>query len=147
MMADVINERKEINEAIVAGEQALNSLYEAQEKLKSARSWGFVDLFGGGFLTDMMKHSRMNDASRCMEDAKYHIKRFQKELSDVQMSFDLRMDIGGFLSFADFFFDGLVADYLVQSKIEDARSQVSDAIDMVNDILSTLRNRWNEVSP
>lgn len=144
-MADVINERKEINEAIVAGEQALNSLYAAQEKLNSARGWGFVDLFGGGFLTDMMKHNKMNDASRCMEDAKNQIRRFQKELSDVQMSVDLRMDVGGFLSFADFFFDGLVADYLVQSKIEDARRQVSDAINMINDILFSLRNRWNEV--
>ena len=40
-----------------------------QDKLKSARGWGMIDLFGGGLLTDMVKHSKMNDASRCMEDA------------------------------------------------------------------------------
>ena len=33
MMTDMVNDRKEINEAIVAGDMALNSLYEAQEKL------------------------------------------------------------------------------------------------------------------
>ena len=80
-MTDIVNDRKEINEAIVAGEQALNSLYAAQEKLNSAKGWSWFDLFGGGFLTDMIKHSKMDEASRCMEDAKYHLKAFQKELS------------------------------------------------------------------
>lgn len=138
-MEGIVNDRKEINEAIVAGEQALNSLYAAQEKLDSAKGWGWADLLGGGFLTGMIKHSRIEDASRCMEDAKYHLKVFQKELSDIHLSLDLRMEVGGFLSFADFFFDGLVADYLVQSKIEDARRQVSDAINMISDIMRNLR--------
>ena len=133
------NQKKEIQEAIAAGERALNSLYAAQDKLKSARGWGMIDLFGGGFLTDMVKHSKMNEASRYMEDAKRHLQIFQRELNDVNMSLDLRMEVGGFLSFADFFFDGVVADYLVQSKIASAREQVEDAIIIVNNILSKLR--------
>lgn len=139
MMTDMVNNKKEINEAIVAGDMALNSLYAAQEKLNSAKGWSWLDMFGGGFLTDMIKHSKMDEASRCMENAKYNLKKFQKELSDINLSLDLRMEVGGFLSFADFFFDGLVADYLVQSKIEDARRQVADAINMISDILCTLR--------
>ena len=134
------NEKKEIREAIVAGERALNSLYEAQDKLNSARGWGMFDLFGGGLLADMMKHGKMNDASRFMEDAKCHLKAFQKELKDVNLSLDLRMEISSFLSFADFFFDGLVADYLVQSKIMAAKEQVEDAIVMVTNVLNTLRD-------
>lgn len=134
------NERKEIQEAIYAGDRALSSLYAARDQLKSARGWGIVDLFGGGFFTDMMKHSKMNEASRYMEEAKQDLKIFQKELKDVNLSLDLRMEVGGFLSFADFFFDGLVADYLVQSKIASAREQVEDAITMVTNILRLLRN-------
>lgn len=38
------------------------------------------------------------------------------------------------------FFDGLVADYLVQSKIASAREQVEDAIVMVKNVLTALRN-------
>lgn len=136
----MVNDKKEIHEAIVAGEKALNSLYAAQDKLKSARGWGMIDLFGGGLFTDMVKHSKMDDASRCMEDAKRHLIVFQRELKDVDLSVDLRMEVGGFLSFADFFFDGLVADYLVQSKIESAREQVEDAIMMVKNELTALRN-------
>ena len=133
------NDTKEIYEAIEAGERALNSLYAAQDKLKSARGWGMLDMFGGGFITDLMKHSKINDASRCMEDAKCHLKKFQKELKDVNLPLNIRMEVGGFLSFADFFFDGIVADYLVQSKIANAREQVDDAIIMVNNVLTTLK--------
>ncbi len=56
------NDKKEICEAIVAGERALNSLYAAQDKLKSDRSWGMIDLFGDGIFTDMIKHDKMDDA-------------------------------------------------------------------------------------
>lgn len=134
------DDRKEINEAIIAGERALNSLYAAKEKLKSARGWGIFDLFGGGFFTDMIKHSQMRDASRYMEDAKYQLQIFQRELKDVNLPIHLRMEVGGFLSFADFFFDGFVADFLVQSKIAEARSQVEDAICRVTNILNTLKS-------
>ena len=59
--------------------------------------------------------------------------------NDVNLSLNLHMEIGGFLSFADFFFDGFVADYLVQSKITSARKQVEDAIVNVTNVLEALR--------
>ena len=129
----------EIREAIAAGELALSTLYLAQEQLNKAKNWGIFDLFGGGFLADIIKHSKMDDAARYMEDAKYQLQRFRKELSDVNGNFNLQLDVGGFLSFADFLFDGILADYLVQSKINDARRQVDDAIIKVQRILDDLK--------
>ena len=131
--------RKEMKEAIDAGERALNSLKNAKEKLNSAGNWGLFDMFGGGFISTMMKHSKMNDAGQLMETAKADLKNFQKELKDINIPLDLRMEVGSFLSFADFFFDGFVADYLVQSKIADAKEQVSDAIFKIEQILSQLK--------
>ena len=136
-----MNQEIEIREAIMAGERALSSLNAAQEKLNSARNWGIFDLFGGGFIADMVKHGKLNDASQYMENAKRDLQVFQKELSDVNVSCGLRLDIGSFLTFADFFFDGVVADYLVQSKIADARSEVEHAIERVNQILGELKRR------
>lgn len=133
-------ERKEIREAIMAGERALASLRLAKEKLDSARNWGIFDLLGGGFITDMIKHSKLNDASSYVENAKRDLLVFQRELRDVQVMRDIRIEVGGFLSFADFFFDGLVADYLVQSKISEARQQVDDAIYRVEGLLGQLKN-------
>ena len=133
--------RREMNEALDAGERALSSLRKAQEKLNSAGNWGLFDMFGGGLFSTIMKRSKMDDAQQLMEVAKTDLKRFQRELKDVNIPLDLRMEVGSFLSFADFFFDGFVADYLVQSKISEAKEQVSDAIIRVEQILNELKRK------
>lgn len=130
---------KERQEAIRAGERALNSLRDAEHYLGGARLWGIVDLFGGGGLSGLLKHSKLSDASRSVERAKADLRSFQKELGDVAGLENMQVDIGGFLTFADFFFDGLIADWLVQSKIQNARRQVSEAIARVEQILTVLR--------
>ena len=55
---------KEKREAIEAGHRALNSLGAAKENLNSAKNWGLVDMFGGGFFSTMLKHSKMDQAKQ-----------------------------------------------------------------------------------
>lgn len=131
--------RKEVKEAIAAGTRALGSLRNAQECLNSARNWGIADIVGGGLFSTLVKHSKMDDAAEYLEKARVDLKRFQKELRDVNVAIDLRMEINSFLSFADIVFDGLVADYLVQTEINEARGQVEEAIDRVESLLVDLR--------
>lgn len=133
-----MNQQKEISEAIAAGERALSSLREAQEHLRRASNWGFVDIMGGGFLSTLLKHNRMRDASCCLEQARCDLRRFCDELMDVRQD-ELNMDLDGFLNFADYFFDGFVADWLVQSKISQTREQVSGTIGRVETVLARLR--------
>ncbi len=129
---------KEINEAIRAGEQALRSLNEANDYLSSARNWGVVDILGGGLLTNLIKHSKVHDASRCMENAKRDLQTFSRELDDVD-EYIPDVKVGDFLVFADFFFDGFLADVIVQSKIGEARQQVNQAIYQVTSIVNRLK--------
>lgn len=131
---------REIREAKIAGQEALYSLRQAQEKLNSAKNWGLWDMFGGGIISTMMKHSRINDASSLMEDAKWKLQKFQQEVRDVQMPTQFRVEVGEFLTFADFFFDGFIADWMVQSRIGDARAQVAEAIEKVEQVLRRLDN-------
>lgn len=49
---------KEIKEAKEAGNRALTSLHSAQDMLKSAGNWGLLDMFGGGLISGMAKHSK-----------------------------------------------------------------------------------------
>ncbi len=130
---------KEVREAIDAGERALRSLRSAQDDLKSAGNWGVLDILGGGLISGIAKHSKINSASSHMEAAKQDLKRFQRELKDVTVYTDVNINVGDFLTFADFFFDGLIADFMVQSKISDAKSQVEQAIRHVESILRDLR--------
>ena len=131
--------RQEIQEAVRAGERALGSLRSAQSKLSSARSWGVWDIIGGGLITSMVKHSKINDASSFLERAKMDLKTFQRELKDVPDFAGLGIEIGGFLSFADFFLDGFLADCMVQTKINDAKRQVDSAVIQVERLLGQLR--------
>ena len=133
--------RQEVQEAISAGQRALSSLRAAKERLGSAKNWGLMDLFGGGFLTDLTKHSRLNDAAASLDAAQNDLRVFQKELRDVQINLDLRRETGGFLMFADFFLDCPLTDFLMQSKIAEAGKQVEESIDQVEYVLASL-NEW-----
>ena len=130
---------KERIEAIAAGERALTSLRAAREELRSAGNWGLVDLFGGGMISGLVKHSKMGNAQRYMEQAKLDLQSFSRELQDVNMTHNLNLNVGDFLTFADFFFDGLIADWLVQDRINETKNQVEDAIRQVEDIVRRLR--------
>ena len=123
---------KEKREAIEAGRRALNSLQAAKENLNSAKNWGLVDMFGGGFFTTMLKHSKM-------DQAKYDLRNFSRELNDVNMACNLNIDTGDFLSFADYFFDGFVVDWVVQDRINNAKRQVEEAIRRTESIVNQLQ--------
>ena len=114
---------KEKREAIEAGRRALNSLRTAKENLNSAKNWGLVDMFGGGFFTTLLKHSKMDQAKRNMEQAKYDLRSFSRELND----------------FADYFFDGFVVDWVVQDRINNAKRQVEEAIRRTESIVNQLQ--------
>ena len=134
------NEEKEIREAIQAGERALQSLREAQTKLKKATDWGLFDIFGGDMFSGIMKHSRMNEAKQCIEAANRDLQIFQRELNDVNMNFNLQIDVSGLLTVFDFLFDGLIADVMVQSKLNKAKEAIDRAIPQVEMALSRLKS-------
>lgn len=139
-MNEVYNRSREVWEAIQAGERARASLQEADRQLASAGSWGLIDIFGGNTVSGLMKHMKVNNASRCVEEARRDLDAFRNELGDLRDIDGLNVDIDGFLTFADFFFDGFVADLFVQSKISRGRQQVQEAIRRVDDILRQLRS-------
>ena len=62
------------------------------------------------------------------------------ELNDVNMACNLNINTGDFLSFADYFFDGFVVDWLVQDRINNARHQVEEAIRRTEYIINQLQH-------
>jgi hypothetical protein len=137
---DMYSRNIEIREAIEAGERALMSLRDARESLGSARNWGLLDLLGGRSISGLVKHVKIDSARQSLNRAKADLNRFSKELSDVRDLQGLNIEIGDFLTFADFFFDGFLADIFVQSKIRQAQERIDDAIYRVEEVLRQLRN-------
>lgn len=130
---------KERAEAIEAGERAESSLRNALSALDSARGWGVYDLLGGGIISTLIKHSKMDKASEYVEAAKRDLMRFSRELGDIREYADIDLSTGDFWGFADWFFDGFLADWMMQDRINEARRQVQQAIARVDAVLSRLR--------
>ena len=130
----------EIYEAVNAGKRALDSLYAARDELQRAKNWGVADLLGGGMLITMVKHNKINQAKSCIAQAQREIQCFSRELNDMDTFAGVDLGISDFLVFADYFFDGIVADFMVQQKINEAASQVETAIFRVQQVLARLEN-------
>lgn len=134
---------QEINEAIGVGDQVLESLNYALRSLASAEGWGTWDLFGGGLLTDLAKHSDINAAQGDIDRAQRLLRRFKTELTDIQIGAELSLRTEGFIKFADFFFDGLIADWFMQSRINESQTSVQNVKDQVSSIMDKLEEMKN----
>jgi len=135
---DAKNRLQEVNEAIAAGGAVLGSLDSTLRSLGSAKGWGTWDVLGGGLLTSIVKHSHIDSAKEEAERAHVLLRRFNTELSDVQINENMHFETGGFAKFADFFFDGLLADLFMQSKINNSRASVERVQSEVQQVMGKL---------
>ena len=129
---------KELEEAISAGRHAEQTADLILESLSSAQSWGTFDLLGGGLIADMAKHSHLDEAQEKVERLQGALRRFKTELADVEIIADMQVSIDGFLRLADYFFDGLFADWSVMNRISEARGQVENVKKQIQTVLSKL---------
>ena len=132
---------REVDEAIRAGERALDSLREAKAKLNSARNWGIYDILGGGVISSVVKHSKMSSANEWVAQANHDLKRFAKELRDVDED-GLYVQAGSLASTLDIFFDNVFSDFIVQNRINEARTEIDRMIDRIERTVWDLKNRY-----
>ena len=136
------NNLKEINDVQQIINQLLPLIDEAENKFRKARNWGFFDILGGGFITDLIKHSNLGAASNIMNQINYLLHDLQRELKEVVIPTDFSMNTASFSTFADFVFDGILADVYVQSKIMTSMEQIRE----LRSRLLILRDRLAELS-
>jgi len=129
---------KELNEAISAGKRAEQIAEGILGSLSGAEGLGTWDLLGGGLIADMAKHSHLDDAQGQVEKLQGALRRFKTELSDVEIIADMQVNIDGFLRFADYFFDGLFADWSVMNRISEAQGQVKNVKGQISSLLGRL---------
>ena len=125
-------ERKEIREAIICCDRVLDQIFIAKGELKGAKNWGIFDMLGGGFLTGMVKHSKMRQAQSAMTDITSELKVLQRELHDVSDTMEIRMKNTDLDMVLDLFFDNIFTDWNTQSKIGAA---LKDLEELESDIL------------
>lgn len=111
--------KKELLEAIEAGNRAKGIADQVGEHLSEASSWGTFDLLGGGLLSDLAKHDHIDQAQKLVEALQVQLRRFNTELADVNQRIDATpVVIDSFTKFADFFFDDIFSSISVSKKID-----------------------------
>lgn len=109
---------KELMEAIEAGYVVIDQLKVIVKEMENASTWGTIDMFGGGMMSSMIKHSHIDSAQKKIAELSENLHRFQKEVNDVKQVELPDVSIEGWLSGADIFFDNMIFDFMAQSKID-----------------------------
>lgn len=143
-LAYLESQKKELREAISAGNTALNIANQVLSSLDSAEGWGTWDLLGGGLISDIAKHSHLDNAQASIEDLQSQLRRFKTELADVTIHADMQVNVDGFLRFADHFFDGLFADWTVLDRINQSQGQVLQTKSQIGQVLSRLNSMMSD---
>ncbi|MBQ6689565.1 MAG: hypothetical protein IJN02_10085 [Bacteroidales bacterium] len=134
-------QKQEIKEAISAGYSARGTADRILSELEDADGWNTWDILGGGgIITHMAKHSHLDEAQDLVQELQSQLRRFKTELADIQISANMQVNIDGFLRFADYFFDGLFADWAVGDKISQSLSSVSNTKSEINRMLDKLND-------
>lgn len=133
------SQERELKEAVAAGQDALATAEQIADNLNSAENWGIWDLAGGGLFADLAKHGHLDDAQSSVEHLQSQLRRFKTELADVTIDADFQVNIDGFLRVADYFFDGIFADWAVLDRIQQSQSQVQHTQSQIHDVLNHLQ--------
>ncbi|MDL2206503.1 hypothetical protein LJC33_06275 [Eubacteriales bacterium OttesenSCG-928-N13] len=127
-------------------ENARIELERALSSLDRARSWSIFDMLGGGFISGIIKHNRMDEAAEHVESAREYIECLQYAYQQTQLAADLHLDIGDFARFADIFFDGLFADVYMHSKINEYKGKIESALRQLNQMIRHLNQAMHDPS-
>ncbi len=126
-----------LDSTIDAGKRAIESLQSAKQELDSAKNWGVFDMLGGGLISTLVKHSKMDHAQEYIGEAESALKDFNDRLHGLNLS-EINVDTGDLTGMLDIFLDGLFADWVMQSRINEARDAVDSAIEEITDVLKKL---------
>ena len=146
-IAAIENRRKEVREAIDAGERAHSIAEETLDGLKSAKNWGMVDLIGGGIMSDVIKYDKLKSVKDRTSALQMALRTFRTELADVssQIEGPLQVEVGEFLHFADYFFDGIFTDWMVYDKIKVSKERAEQTYSQIQGILEQLRKMQEQL--
>lgn len=129
---------RQLDLAIEAGNHVLDSLRTAKQQLEEIQTQGIFKRISQGIFRRKGDSKKINEANQTIQKAKDLLIVFQRKLRYIKVSSQLRVEIEGFVTFADFFFDSLLADWYVQSSLKKSSDEVEDAMRQILEILEKL---------
>lgn len=139
----------EMEEAYEAAEQAIEPLEKAIDSLKTAQSYSTWDtFFGGGFIVTALKHDKIEASEGHLHQVQIALQRLQNELADIEAWHRLsyKIDIDGFVKFADFIFDDIFSAWSVHTKLATSVEQLKRVQDDIYNTKFYLASKMKETS-
>lgn len=134
---------RELDEAFSAGRRVLASLEPAINSLEKAINWGNWDTWGnGGLISTHLKHEHIDDAKASIAAANHELKNFRDELADLKQHLDIHIDISNLLKFGDYWFDGLITDWIVQQRVKETQHRTGEAAHEVRTVVKKLQAEY-----
>ncbi len=145
-LAELPLRRVEITQALLAGQRAAGSLAEAAKELSTAHAWsGYDTWLGGGMLSSMIKHDRIDSATDQIGRARFLLGLFRTELADVSIEAPRGIHVSETLGTMDTWFDNIFSDLMVDARIRTARAGIEDSRRAVDDALARLTRMENDL--
>ncbi|MCG3087637.1 hypothetical protein [Sporosarcina cyprini] len=138
---------REIDEAHEAGEKALRALDKALDKLGNAEGLSMWDTFlGGGLIVSALKYSEMDGSDDLVHRAQRALRHYETELMDVQniATESFKVNQNDIFTFTDIFFDNIFSDWMVHSRISDAKSKLNAVLQDVRRVQTQLGRKRDE---
>ncbi len=119
-----MDRKKELLEAKVALENALEDIEHALSSMNSAKNWGLFDIIGGGAISSLVKRSKIKESNNAMKDVEKSLRNVQKELSDLDMTVVSEATDSLSVNMLDIVFDNTLVDIFIQSDINKSKKQI-----------------------
>lgn len=140
---------REIGEAHEAGNKAIRALDAALDKLGSAEGLSMWDTFlGGGLIVSALKYSEVNSSDDLIHRAQRALRHFKTELMDIQNVATDSMTIqqNDLLAMTDIFFDNIFSDWMVHTRITDAKKNLNGILQDVRRVRDQLARKEDEIN-
>lgn len=138
----LVKEKIELDEAINQGEKCILIIGKIEENLEAAIRFGVYDIIGGGFLSQTIKNSRIDDVEMELNGLIYIIDKFKKELNNVNLKIPKSiLEIDNFTYTLNIVFDKLFSDISLQGKMKSALKNIVNYKNEIEGINTILKDR------
>ena len=129
----------ELDRAIDTGREVFYCLKRAEEKLNKASGWGAIDLVWANFITSSLKHRRIAEANREIEQARVYLEALNHQLGKTVLPDNLNVHVNEISRIADVWFASRVMDVYFQDKINDALDGIEKAKSQVKQVVKEMK--------
>lgn len=132
----------------VLGTRLTADLEHVCSLLSSAKGFGVWDMLGGGFFATAFKHDKIDKAQAALELLLPLLSQYRQALSqNSSLLLESSFSQDSLLTFADYFLDGLLADFFVQSRLAEHAEKMQALLSEIQRCQAHLQEQIGDQMP